>query len=126
MIEGSEINFKSQMGINVSNPPTMLHIEYVNHEYKTTWAEKRFDELVYKLKSIKAWRNRILGIIMALILIFFSLCIVGIIDSHVHSDFNHFMTGILGAELIILSCTSYAFVPTDPYDLTIKHKGKKH
>lgn len=123
-MEAQEFHMKPYLGVDLRNPISFSHIHYVPIEWKYTWAQKRRDRLVYRLQLIKSWRNRVFAGILSLIGIFLSLCIVAFLDSHAHSDYNHAMIGILGAELIILSCCVFMVIPTDPYELSVKHKGK--
>lgn len=116
---------KNNFGIQIANPMALGLTEYVNCEYKQTWAEKRSKELIWKLKRRRSTLNKfivtILMILSAVLILGFLLCLIII----VRSELIGIILGILGGQLMILS---YYFW-TDKFELnanciSAKHKDK--
>lgn len=119
-----EFHMKTMMGVEINNPLAFFHIQHISNEYKYTWAEKRKDRLVYKMKRIKSLVIKF--ILFPLTLIISCLLITGILFlmSNTRSEFNAIMCGVLIAEIILLTFFALAEITQmSVYSFSVKHKG---
>lgn len=125
-----EVNFadfhlKSSIGIEIASPMICGMIEYVNFDYKQTWAEKRVSELIWKLKTRRANLNKFIVTMLMIPSVALILGLVLGLAMIVRSELTGIMLGIVGAQLMILA---YYFwisrFECDANFIRTKHKGK--
>jgi len=124
-VDFADFHIKSSIGIEIASPMRLGMIEYVNCDYKQTWAEKRVKELIWKLKTRNANLNKFIVTILMAMSVVLILGFFLWLATLIRSELTQMMLGILGAQLIIIAYFLLISVfECDPNFIRAKHKGK--
>ena len=115
------------MGLEFSNPMATAFLDIQVNEYKPTWAERKFKELVWKLKVRKARWNTLFYVIAMIFSIALILAFIIALSVWFSFPAMGIFYGLLGAELIIGAGLFWLAVFTLNADyVRPKHKGKTY
>lgn len=99
----ADLHFKSSIGIQITSPMVLGLVEYVNFDYKQTWAEKRAIKLIWKLKTRRANLNKFIVTMLMIPTVALILGLVLGLAMIVRSELTGIMLGIVGSQLMILA-----------------------
>ncbi len=123
--DGFLFQMQSSIGIELRDPVWPPMCEWVSYEYKYTWAEKRRDDLVWKMKTARATVNKIKVFLLMVLSVPAILVIILWLASFV--NYLAIPLGIIGAYSMIFSYYIWIDIfECDPNHVRVIRKRKIH
>lgn len=124
-MKDKDIYLRAQMAMQFKNPAASAIIHVLGDERKRTWAEKRYNKLVHKLKVFRCRLNWVFRIICFIPFLALWLYLDILLNTNYQRETVLFWSTIICAELIIFSWLWITtWFETNSFYIRVKRRGK--